>query len=398
MRAVLSTVGASALPSVGARVLALVGETTREKDLSRSSVSKCAMRPARRLLIAVLCTFWVASAQAQRAPTPDDLRGRLHSDVPAEIAWAAFDAGTYQISEVVPDLNVVLASPPAASPLEHDFLAAAVLDALIHVHRALTFQIRDATVPSTILERYYDRWPVQTLILLERNGPSADDVLLRLLPRATDETWFTIANLLLPRAPLGLAADVLRGLKLELQITVTDRGRSGGIGNEKYGFSHGDGIGEQPLGFPPHAIYGFVLAPYPGAVVLSRGPHISYYYRQVAPMRQFPISSSSNGGRTAEDQLAYLEEILRRTGSGSALRARTSVEVPWENASKLLARVAMERKKIGDVYKRTLGQLIRSGRMTADEARALPLTLNVTVNDSRSDRRQPLPELVSPAR
>src|SRR5262245_9981007 len=87
-------------------------------------------------------------------------------------------------------------------------------------------------------------------------------------------------------------------------------------------------------------------------------------------MRQFPLSSSSNGGRTAEDQLAYLEAILRRTGSGSGLRPRTSVEVRWDNASTLLARVAMERKKIGDVYERTLNELIRAGRMTTGEARA----------------------------
>ena len=55
-------------------------------------------------------------------------------------------------------------------------------------------------------------------------------------------------------------------------------------------------------------------------------------------------------------------------------------------ASKLLACVAMEQEKIGDVYEITPRELIRTGRMTADEARALPLTLNVTVNDSRSNR------------
>jgi hypothetical protein len=64
----------------------------------------------------------------------------------------------------------------------------------------------------------------------------------------------------------------------------------------------------------------------------------------------------------------------------------------------LLARVAVEREKIRDAYELTLRQLISSGRMTADEARALPLILNVTVNDSRGDRRQPLPDVASQAR
>src|SRR5262249_31918452 len=161
-------------------------------------------------------------------------------------------------------------------------------------------------------------------------GPSGDDVLLKLLPNATDEAWFAIANLLLPRAPVGFAAEVLRGMKLDLQIMVTDRGTSGGLSSGLgRGFAHGDRGGQRARGLPPHAIYEFALAAYPGGIVLSSGPHISYYYRRVAPMRQFPLSSSSNGGRTAEDQLAYLEEILRRTGSGSALRSRTSVEVRW---------------------------------------------------------------------
>ena len=353
---------------------------------------------ARHLLIAALCLFGAASAHAQRAPTPADVRARLHSAVPAEVAWAAFDAGTYQIVEAIPDLNAVLESPPAALPLERDFLAAAALDALIHLDGALAIRIQKANVPSAILERYYDRWPVQTLILLGRNGAAADAILSRLLPGARDEAWFAIANLLIPRAPVGLAAEVLRGLTLNLQIAVADRGSSGGVSSRLgRGIAHGDGIGEQPRDFPPHAIYKFELAAYRDAIVLSTGPHIVYYSRQVISMFQFPISESTTGRRTAEDQLAYLSAILRRTGSAPALQARTSVEVQWETASKLLARVAMERKKIADEYNQTLNLLIDSGRLTADEARVLPLALNVTVEDLRSNRRQPLPDVTSPA-
>jgi hypothetical protein len=61
------------------------------------------------------------------------------------------------------------------------------------------------------------------------------------------------------------------------------------------------------------------------------------------------------------------------------------------------ARVAIERDKIADVYNRTLNLLIDRGRLTADEARELPLALNVTV-DFRSNRRQPLPDVAPPAR
>ena len=351
--------------------------------------------------VTVLCLACVHDAQAQRVPTPADVRARLHADVPAEVAWAAFDAGTHQIVEAVPDLVAVLDSAPAGSSLEErDFLAAAVLDSLIQLKPPPGIPIPRVTAPTEILERYYDRWPIQTLVLLGRNGTSADATLLKLLPSATTETWFAIANLLVPRAPLGFAAEVLRGLKLDLEVMVTDRGKSGGLSSGiGMGVGHGDGIGQQPRGFPPHAIYRLEPTAYPTTIVLSTGPHIAYYSRFVTSMFQFPLSQTTFGGPTAADRLAYLEAILQRSGYyGSTMQARTSTEIEWRTASTLVARIAIERKKIEDAYERTLNQLIHAGLMTADEARALPLTLNVTVNDSRSDRRQRLPDVTSPAR
>src|SRR5215510_5120761 len=156
------------------------------------------MRLARCLLIAALCLLAATGAQAQRAPTPDEVRARLHSGTPAEVAWAAFDAGTHQIVEAVPDLVAVLDSPPAGSSLERDFLAAAVLDSLIQLKPPPGIPSPRATAPAEILERYYDRWPIQTLVLLGRNGASADATLLNLLPSARTETWFAIANFLVP--------------------------------------------------------------------------------------------------------------------------------------------------------------------------------------------------------
>src|SRR5262245_23605029 len=114
------------------------------------------MRPARCLLIAALFMVWVTNAEAQRAPTAADVRVRLHSDVPAEVAWAAFDAGTYQFVEAIPDLVAVLDSTPAGSSLEErDFLAAAVLDSLIQLKPPPGIPSPSTTAPTEILERHY---------------------------------------------------------------------------------------------------------------------------------------------------------------------------------------------------------------------------------------------------
>jgi hypothetical protein len=66
------------------------------------------MTPTRCIVVTALCLFWPTLSHAQRsAPTAADVRARLHSRNAAEVAWAAFDAATYQMREVAPDLIAV---------------------------------------------------------------------------------------------------------------------------------------------------------------------------------------------------------------------------------------------------------------------------------------------------
>src|SRR5262249_31226577 len=123
------------------------------------------MRLARCLLIAALCLLAATGAQAQRAPTPDEVRARLHSGTPAEVAWAALEVGTSQMVEAAPAFIAALDPPPAGSSLERVFLAAAFLDSLIQLKPPPGIPNPRATAPAEILGRYYDRWPIQTLVL-----------------------------------------------------------------------------------------------------------------------------------------------------------------------------------------------------------------------------------------
>jgi hypothetical protein len=187
---------------------------------------------------------------------------------------------------------------------------------------------------------------------------------------------------------------VLKGLKLELSLAVVDRGSNKG----GYGGSGGgsDEFGENPRGFPPHAIYTFASAG-PDAIVLSTGPRPVYYSRVVTTKFQYFVSRPIKGGPNTEERLAYLDAMVRRQYR-FFLNAQTSVSVEWRNERTFRARVAEERNKIAGTYERMLDLLLRGDYLTEAEARALPMDLNVEIIDHRTDRSRPLPDVTSISR
>jgi hypothetical protein len=352
------------------------------------------MTPTRCIVITALCLLWPTLSHAQRVPTPADVRGRLHSTNPAEVAWAAFDAATFQMREVAPDLIAVLELPPAADTRTRDYLVAAVLDALIQAGTSIPVPGPAVAFPET-LERYYSRWPVQTLILFGRERDERGPILQRLLTSASGQEWFALANLLSSQAPVpGFAATLLRGVRVTLEIVVVDPGVGAGIGSG--GGGGGDGgitLDRGPTGFPPHAVYAFESGDNVGAIVLSRGPRTVYYSRRIG--MRWP---SGREGPTTEDRLAYLNVLLRATdySFGSRLRPRTSVSIAWTNEPALRDSIATEQKKISDEYERMLQALMDLGYLTAEEANSLPLALDTEIHDQRSNPMQPLSNYQSP--
>jgi hypothetical protein len=74
--------------------------------------------------------------------------------------------------------------------------------------------------------------------------------------------------------------------------------------------SVGDGIGENPAGYPPHAQYRFEMGPRTGVVILTIGPHTVYYSRTVSTAFQYGVYEVSEGGPSDVDRLAYLRAML----------------------------------------------------------------------------------------
>ena len=92
-----------------------------------------------------------SATDAQRTPTVEDVRARLHSTNPPDVAWAAFDAATFQMREVAPDLIAVLDTPPELEERIRDPLISAVLDALVQLRGTGRF-------PPAFLPRHPRSW------------------------------------------------------------------------------------------------------------------------------------------------------------------------------------------------------------------------------------------------
>ncbi len=220
---------------------------------------------------------------------------QLNSTEPRDIAWGAYVAGTYHETSAIPQLQRILFTSSRALDGERAAMIDAVLDALIQL---------SATVPASILRSYFERRPVQTLLLLAHT-PDRDPVLVALLADATGSRWYGIANLLLRDTESGLAVRLLSALTLRLNIEVRDDHLYSGRG---MGSSVGcwDGIGVNPPHFPPRAVYRLTSAAQPGALLLADGPRPVYYWRTLETSRQYGVGECSIGGPDDRDRMTYL--------------------------------------------------------------------------------------------
>jgi hypothetical protein len=259
-----------------------------------------------------------------------------------------------------------------------------VLDALIQL---------DARPPVEVLVPYYAGHREPVLILLADPRPGRDRVLLKLLARESGIPWYAIAGLLLEDKARGFAAELIRGLRLTLEVTVVDGPPQGSTFEGSARVSGiGDGVLYPAPGFPSIATYRLWDHAVRGAIVLSEGPHPIFYTRQASPADSIP---SGPGGLTiqapdAVDRLTYLEKLLEHWLPVNAVE---KITLHWTTAPRLQADVGVRRGQIDQEYRELLRLARSAKRLTADEEKRLVPTIDVRVTDRRRDRLTPLPDV-----
>jgi hypothetical protein len=329
-----------------------------------------------------LAVLFVGTIQA---PSVNDIAKQLDSTNPTTIAWGAYNAAAYHRDDMIPRLQQLLETPPATDRMEQYAFTDVVLDALIQLK---------AKIPARMVVPYIEKRPVQAFVLLA-NATGRHDVLLRLLPRLAGYQWFAAADMLFEDRAPDLIAELIRPLRLRLAIYVVDNEASGGSGSGNAASRGiGDGIGQSPRDYPPHAEYRFE-SPGVGFVVLAAGPRPVYYSRNVTRTFQYGVSEVSVSGPTDDDRLAYLHAMADPSGA-PILRAETVERIRWTSAGALVSRVRDLRAE--------LLQRFRYMVERADQSRSLPASrpidppVDVRLEDRRSDRTVPLPKIEQIAR
>jgi hypothetical protein len=349
------------------------------------------------LLLACGSTMVVQSAQP---PTPEHAarvaaaRQKLRSPDPATIAWGAFDAGTYRLRELVPELVALLEGSPAAGRPEEWALTLVVLDAVVQL---------EAAVPAETLKTYAARNPVQTSLALANATGGRHAVVLDLLSSANGDNWFALANLLVEPCAPGFAASLLSPMRFRLTITVAEPGlglgaqRGSGIGPAGVA----DGIGQIPAGFPPLAWYRFEGLDGPwqrrGNIVLSSGPR-SVYYSRVVHATSFWASSTLSGGPSDVDRMLYLGSMLDRGGSLLPVGTRLPVErfehIEWRGEADFVRKSSELHDRVLSDYRFIVDNLVKRKCLSGEEASRLAKpSVDVQIEDRREKPSTPLPRL-----
>ena len=219
----------------------------------------------------------------------------LGSNTPRDRAWGAVLAGQNHLKEFVPELLGELDQHIQDMGFEEQLVSSCALDSLIQL---------DAAIPPDMLQPIFDLHHRAAAIILASNSVQGlEPNLLKLMDEnLSDAEWLAIGNTLSEAKAPGFAASLLREIKIEVSVFVTDDPSAGyGIGGDFGSGSSNCGGGiRMPDGFPPVAYYWLTTSPQHKSVALGPGPHPVYYGRGVIP---------DNGGYAA--------------GSGSSSRDET---------------------------------------------------------------------------
>jgi len=345
------------------------------------------------MFVLLVLTQGIASAQfarlAEHEQRVETVRHQLQSSDPREVAWGAFTAASYQLREVGSDLAALLDRPPSGG--DQSAVISALLDAAVQTR---------ALIPAETLDRYWERWPVQSVFAFRDATGGRDAVLLRRLSTSKGYQWFAAANLAVTLKTPGFASQLLRQVTLRLIVEVVDPTRDSGLTVEspvvssEYGMAIGDGLGQNTAGYPPCAEYRFVgtAAARLTSAVLS-GPLTVYYTREVHDEHTFGTATYEIGGPSDDSRLRYLAH-MSRGGIRAAWPATSSESILWQDSNDFRRRVTAAEEEFRQRYRMLIADLVATSALTPMEAEQVgDPDLAVELRDARSARSTPLPSL-----
>ncbi len=265
----------------------------------------------------------------------------LESTVNRDRAWAAYLIGKYDLKEMAAQLYPLLNPELSGQQDEIEFVHRAALDSLIQL---------GVTPPGDKLMPLYNKLPDEVLILFARAPYENQQALLPIAQQSKRTIyWLAACNLLAGTKAPGFAAGLIKEMKIEVRITVSDP-RNGGIGMSigSGGFSAGDGIFSVPDGFPPTAVYSLKKYASYGEIVATPGPHQIYYERHVAQpgvSGQIGVGSVDDTSSRDPYRLEYLAALLKTTVEDLKVELSPFHLITWQGSDKYRREIEQPNKR-----------------------------------------------------
>ena len=266
----------------------------------------------------------------------------------------------------------------------HDAMIA-ILDALIELR---------GPVSTSDAARLYPEFPVQSLILLSREGDSAFPYLLEIFrkERLQYDPWLGAGNMLAQRRFPGFAAVVLDNLTVRARIRVTTSGTPDGAGGAGGSCASG---GEGKAGWPVVGNYTFA-GHRTGAILLADGVDPVYYMRSVSGAYDRDRDRccgpcTHDGSELDMYREHYLASLLSAPIANPPLRVYFNRAIIWQGSASYLTYLHGVVSRQQQTFTEVTRKLVDAGLMTPDEAAAVKPHLEITIVDDRDDKSTPLP-------
>lgn len=312
----------------------------------------------------------------------------LKSQANTERAWGAYLAGRHGLKELTPALVELLADASLGDGWEERIIRQAALDSLIRL---------EAKVPPAALRSLPAHFADEKIILMLRAGEENVAALLETFDTelagesGPDARWLAVGNLLAETKARGFAASLLKGLKIEAEITVVD---FEGSLNYAYGSNGGCGGGcggVMRTDFPPVGFYNFTAYASRGAVVVAPGKYPVYYLR--AQSGQSGCGYDSMGGYTRDfHRVEYIAGLLDTMPDELKFDSWTSHKIVCKDARQCRGELALVRRQVEQSYAAMLSALVEKNLLDASDAATLPPDITFTIHDQRQHKAFPLPD------
>lgn len=346
------------------------------------------------LVWSVAAPTTAASAQTSttRTETPapridaaqiESLRSELAAAEPVRRAWAAWKASEANVRELAPDVLAALRSTiTSVEGNERKFALLSLLDAAIRLDVRPT--VADLTSLSAI------GFDAHVLVFTSR-APAEHLSVLELLHEKPSEIVQAAAdNLIAASSPSRAVELLLPDARVGVLVRVKDPGQSPEETFKVRGVACGKS--RAPNGFPPTVLYELVEGTTNGADVIANGPRPVGVRRAVYKLPWFSTSSAIFRLDRHEHALDLLRWIAGDRADTSTLASVVTIEHGWTNAEAYLTAVGPEIRSRHDAWSTLVDALVTVGALPSDRRPTEP-PIDVEVEDVRTDRSVPLPEL-----